>query len=310
MNTARDDAWPDLALPVICAPMFRVSGVELVLGACRAGVIGAFPALNARTSAELDEWLAVLGSQLKAETAPGRRNPAPIAVNLIVHRTNKRLEADLAVCVAHRVPLVISSVGDPASIVRVVKGYGGQIYHDVATVAHARKAAAAGVDGLVLLCAGAGGQTGTLNPFAFISEVRRFWPGRVVISGGIATGDAIRAVRELGADLAYIGTYFMASRESMATDDHKRLLVASGSGDVVVGAGRFGALTSLLRSTVESAGIRLRMPSGDIPVNMNPGKEEVARWDSVKTAGQGVGMVRDIVPVSELVERLVAEYRG
>lgn len=310
MSTARDDAWPDLALPVICAPMFRVSGVELVLGACRAGVIGAFPSLNARTSAQLDEWLRILGSQLKTETAPGQRNPAPIAVNLIVHRTNKRLEADLAVCAAHRVPLVISSVGDPAPIVRVVKDYGGQIYHDVATVAHARKAAAAGVDGLVLLCAGAGGQTGTLNPFAFMDEVRRFWPGRVVLSGGIATGHAVRAVRELGADLAYIGTFFMASKESMASEDHKRLLVASGSGDVVVGAGRFGALTSLLRSTVEGAGIQLRMPSGDIPVNMDPGKEEAARWELVKTAGQGVGMVRDIVPVASLVERLAAEYRG
>jgi nitronate monooxygenase len=305
MTSLHKEKWLQLKLPVICAPMFRISGIDLVIGACRAGVIGAFPALNARTSEELDKWLTEIKTKLDGNT---QNQAAPYAVNLIVHKSNARLQADLRLCVKHKVPLVISSVGNPSVVVDAVHGYGGLIYHDVSTVEHAQKAAGANVDGLILLCAGAGGQTGTLNPFAFSTEVRSFWNGQLIIAGGISSGHAIRAVQELGANLAYIGTYFMASQEAMGGDERKQLLIVSNSGDVIAAAGRFGALTSLIKSTLEKAGITPQMPSKELIVNMLPSEQESARWSSVVTAGQGVGAIKDVVPIATLVDRLSSEY--
>ena len=305
MKLSPKEVWPQLRLPVICAPMFRISGIELVVEACHAGVIGAFPALNARTSEDLDQWLAEIKEKLNTNAVS---QSVPYAVNLIVHKSNARLQVDLLLCVKHRVPLVISSVGNPSSVVAAIHGYGGRVYHDVSTVEHARKAASAGVDGLILLCAGAGGQTGTLNPFAFFTEVRSFWSGELVIAGGISSGHAIRAVQELGASLAYIGTFFMASEEAMGGDERKQLLVASSSGDVIAAAGRFGALTSLIRSTLEKAGITPQMPSKELGINMLPSEQESARWASVVTAGQGVWAIKDVVPIDTLIDRLSLEY--
>jgi nitronate monooxygenase len=305
MNSVQKEKWPQLKLPAICAPMFRISGIDLVIGACRAGVIGAFPALNARTSEELDRWLTEIADKL--ENKP-QNLPAPYAVNLIVHKSNSRLQTDLELCVRHRVPLVISSVGNPAAVVDAVHGYGGCVYHDVSTVEHAKKAVCAGVDGLILLCAGSGGQTGTLNPFAFFTEVRSFWDGEVIIAGGISSGHAIRSVQNLGANLAYIGTYFMASQEAMGGDERKKLLIESNSSDVIVAAGRFGALTSLIKSTLEKAGITPQMPSKELGINMLLSEQESARWASVVTAGQGVGAIKDVVPIGTLIDRLSSEY--
>jgi nitronate monooxygenase len=245
----------------------------------------------------------------KLENTP-QNLPAPYAVNLIVHKSNARLQADLDLCVKHKVPLVISSVGNPSAVVDVVHGYGGLVYHDVSTAEHAKKAAGADVDGLILLCAGSGGQTGTLNPFAFLAEVRSFWSGQLIIAGAISSGHAIRAVRELGANLAYIGTYFMASQEAMGGDERKQLLIDSNSGDVIAAAGRFGALTSLIKSTLEKAGITPQMPSKELGVNMLPSEQESARWASVVTAGQGVGAIKDVVPIATLVNRLLLEYHS
>jgi nitronate monooxygenase len=234
----------------------------------------------------------------------------PYAVNLVVHRTNPRLKEDLAVCVDHKVPLVITSVGKPSDVVAAVKAYGGVIYHDVATTAQGLSAVACGIDGLILLCAGAGGQTGTLNPFSFLEEVREYWSGDVIISGGIATGRGVRAVQALGAAYAYIGTLFAATQESIADPGYKELLVASSSKDIVAVAGRFGALTSIIRKTLLDAGLPEQAPGPGIPVNLNPAPEVAAQWASVRSAGQGVGSVRRVAPVAEIIERLVKEYEA
>ena len=294
-----------LRLPVIAAPMFRVSGPDLVIAACRAGVIGSFPTANCRTVADLDDWL--------GRIAAGSAGGAPFAPNLIVHRSNPRLEEDAALVAAHRAPMVIASVGSPAPIMDRIKGYGGLVFADVASMRHARKAIAAGVDGLVLLSAGAGGQTGWANPFAFVRAVRAIWDGPVVLAGGIADGTAVRAARALGADLAYMGTRFIATAESMADPAYKRMLVDSELDDVMLTRAFTGLPASMLRPSITAAGLDPdALPERgtiDVATDINP-DGRAKRWKDIWSAGHSVSGVGDVPTVAELVDRLAAGYEG
>lgn len=295
-----------LALPVIAAPMFLVSGVEMVVAACRAGIVGAFPAPNARTAADLDAMCAGITGALA-----GSPKAAPWAINLITHATYERLNAELEIIARYRPALVITALGSPEPPLRTVKQYGGLVFSDVATVAQAKKAIAVGADGLVLLCAGAGGHTGIYNPFAFIREVRQFWPGPLVLSGGIADAAGIRAAEILGADLVYMGTRFIAALESMASDGYRKMLVESGLADIVTSAAVTGVSASWLRASLEETGWSAeklaagtqRKPdfSGDI------GAESKA-WKNVWAAGQGVGQVKKIEPIADIVASLKQDY--
>src|SRR5262245_9958018 len=244
-----------LRLPLIAAPMFLVSGPALVSAACRAGVIAAFPTANCRTLAELEAWLADMGEDLKRAADESGRAPAPLCPNLIVHRSNPRVADDLGVVLRHRVEMVITSVGSPEPVMQPLKDVGCLVLADVASVRHAEKAVAAGVDGLVLLTAGAGGQTGWVNPFAFVRAVRTFWDGIVVMAGGMADGQAVAAAQTLGCDLAYMGTKFIATRESLAKDAYKRMLVQSQLDDVLLTRAFTGLQSNLLRPSVAAAGL-------------------------------------------------------
>ena len=306
----RDELLPTLRLPTICAPMFLVSGPELVVAACRAGVVGAFPTINARTPDELSRWLSDIRDGL-AGAPPGAPLP-PFAANLIVHRTNSRLGPDLERCIQHEVPLVITSVGDPGDVVERVHAYGGRVLHDVASVRHARRAAAAGVDGMVLLCAGAGGQTGRLNPFAFVSEVRRFFDGLLAVAGGVTEGRSIAAIEVAGADLAYLGTAFIATRESRANDAYKTMVVDSGADDVLLTLGRTGLPSNMLAPSLERAGwSRDRLPPIGTDIDLTTLlDDDTSPWRDIWSAGHGVGGVTTADTTADVVARLQLEYEA
>ena len=292
-----------LRLPLIAAPMFLVSGPELVVAACHAGVIGSFPTANCRTVAELDDWL--------GRIAAGAAGGAPFAANLIVHRTNSRLDEDTDLVVRHRVPVVITSVGSPAAIVDRIHEYDGVVWADIASVRHAEKAIAAGVDGLVLLTAGAGGQTGWANPFAFVRAVRAIFDGTIILAGGLSDGVALRAAVTLGADLGYMGTRFIATGESMAADSYKRLLVESRIDDVLLTSAFTGLPTSMLRPSIQAAGLDPdALPARgmiDVATDINP-ELRPKRWKDIRSAGHSVSGVMDVPAVADLVARLAGEY--
>lgn len=292
-----------LRLPAIAAPMFLVSGPDLVVAACQAGVIGSFPTANCRTLDDLDEWL----GRIARETA----GAAPFAPNLIVHKSNQRLAEDTALVVKHRAPLVIASVGSPAPIMDAIKGYGGLVFADIASMRHAEKAIATGVDGLILLTAGAGGQTGWANPFAFVRAVRQIYDGPVVLAGGVADGVAIKAAQALGCDLAYLGTRFIATRESMAADAYKAMLVESSMDDVMLTSAFTGLPTSKLRPSIVAAGLEPdALPARgmiDVSTDINPEKRP-KRWKDTWSAGHSVSGVDGVPTVAELVDRLAEEY--
>ncbi len=293
-----------LRLPVIAAPMFLVSGPDLVVEACRAGIVGTFPALNQRTSDGYHAWLTEIAERLAAVPSG---NPAPFGVNLVAHRSNVRLAEDLKVTVAHRVPLVITSLGVDPAVIDAVHGYGGSVFHDVVSVRHAAKAAQAGVDGLIAVCGGAGGHAGTLNPFAFVSELRRLFSGTVVLGGAISTGRHVAAARVLGADLAYIGTRFIATRESMASPAYKDMLVASDAAAVLYTPAVSGISGNFLRASLVAAGIDVER-NGRASLDFGTG--EIKAWRDVWSAGQGVGEIHDIPGMAELVDALEAGYRA
>jgi nitronate monooxygenase len=296
-----------LKLPLIAAPMFLVSGPALVIAACRAGVIGAFPTANCRTIEELDAWL----GEIKAATD----GVAPFCPNLIVHRSNPRVADDLAAVLRARPEMVITSVGSPEPVMKPLKEAGCLVLADVASVRHAEKAVAAGVDGLVLLTAGAGGQTGWVNPFAFVRAVRQFWDGIVVMAGGMADGQAIAAAELLGCDLAYMGTKFIATRESLAKPQYKEMLVRSRLDDVLLTRAFTGLETNMLRPSIAAAGLDPEnLPERgaiDIAKDISAAEREQPnskRWKDIWSAGHSVSGVADIPSVAELVERTAAEY--
>ncbi|HZX30329.1 MAG TPA: nitronate monooxygenase family protein [Rhodocyclaceae bacterium] len=292
-----------LALPVICAPMFIVSNPELVIAQCKSGIVGSFPALNARPKEELDLWLD------RIETAlAGDPKAAPFAVNQIIHQSNERLDHDLDVCIRHKVPLIITSLRAPTDIVPAVHGYGGLVFHDVINVRHAEKALEAGVDGLILVCAGAGGHAGTLNPFALVAEIRRFYDGPIALSGSITNGSAVLAAQAMGADFAYVGTRFIATREANAVERYKECIVESGANDVVYTPYFTGVHGNYLKASIEAAGLDpANLPQRD-KTAMDFGGGAAKAWRDIWGAGQGVGGIADILPAAELVSRMKEEY--
>lgn len=299
-----------LRLPLIAAPMFLVSGPALVTAACRAGVIGSFPTANCRTVDELDHWLAAIRDGVDAASAP-------FCPNLIVHRSNPRVADDLAAVVRHKAEIVITSVGSPEPVMKPLKDAGCLVLADVASVRHAEKAVAAGVDGLVLLTAGAGGQTGWANPFAFVRAVRQFWDGIVVMAGGMADGHAVAAARTLGCDLAYMGTKFIATRESLAKDAYKAMLVKSRLDDVLLTRAFTGLETNMLRPSVAAAGLDPdNLPARgaiDISKDINAAERDrpdAKRWKDIWSAGHSVSGVGDVPSVAELIERTAREYEA
>lgn len=290
-----------MRLPAIVAPMFLISGPELVLAACRAGMIGAFPAPNARTPDILDEWL----TQITAALTPA---DAPWAANLVMHSSYARRQEDLELVVRHRAPIVITALGSPRDAVAAVHAYGGLVFADVNSVEFAAKAASTGVDGLVLVAAGAGGHTGQLTGFAFVDAVREFWDGAIVLGGGISTGRGVRAAEVLGADFAYLGTRFIATRESLASDAYRDMLVASSAADIVCSAAITGVPANWLRPSLVAGGYDVESLAAAKPVDFGMPQEGAKPWKNVWSAGQGVGVIREVVGVADLVAQLAQEY--
>ena len=300
----------NLTLPVVASPMFIVSYPELVLAQCKAGIVGSFPALNARPAELLDEWLTQIEEALGAHRAahPDAK-VGPIAVNQIVHQSNVRLEQDVRICVEHKVPIFITSLRAPAKeIIDAVHSYGGIVLHDVINLRHAQKALEAGVDGLILVAAGAGGHAGTTSPFALVGEVRRIFDGPIVLSGSIANGGSILAAQAMGADLAYMGTRFIATQEAHAVDDYKRAIVNSSASDIIYTNLFTGVHGNYIRESILNAGLDPdALPESD-KTKMNFGSDKAKAWKDIWGAGQGVGLMDDVPSVAQLVERLKREY--
>lgn len=291
-----------LRLPAIASPMFLTSGPDLVVETCKAGIIGTFPALNQRSSEGFRDWLHEIKARLAAVP-----DAAPYGVNLIVHKSNPRLEADLAICVEEKVPLVITSLGAVSELVDAVHGYGGVVFHDVINARHGRSAARAGVDGLIAVAAGAGGHAGTTNPFALVSELRSFFAGTIVLAGAINTGAQIAAARLMGADMAYLGTRFLVTRESLVSEAQKRMVVESGAADVIYTPSISGVAANFLRASIAAAGLDPdNLPS---PEDMDI-TSEASAWRDIWSAGQGAGGIHDIPGAADLVARLREEYRA
>src|SRR6201999_900522 len=301
----------NLALPVVASPMFIVSYPELVLAQCKAGIVGSFPALNARPAELLEEWLTQIQTQLAEHKAA---NPdaiiGPIAVNQIVHQSNTRLEHDVRVCVEHKVPIFITSLRAPArEIVDAVHSYGGIVLHDVINLRHAQKALEAGVDGLILVASGAGGQAGAGGPFALVGEVRRMFDGPIILSGSIANGGSVLAAQAMGADLAYMGTRFIATQEAHAVDSYKQAIVNSTASDIIYTNLFTGVHGNYIRESIVNAGLDPEaLPESD-KTKMNFGNDKAKAWKDIWGAGQGVGLMDDVPGVAELVARLKREYR-
>jgi len=295
-----------LKLPVIAAPMFIAGNPKLVIEQCKAGIVGSFPALNARPKEALDGWLTEIETALASQA-----DAAPYAVNQIVHKSNDRLAHDVEVCIRHKVPITITSLRAPTEVVAGVHSYGGIVLHDVINVRHAEKALEAGVDGLILVCAGAGGHAGTLSPFALIGEVRRFFDGPIVLSGAIASGYSILAALAAGADLAYIGTRFLATPEASVPDRYKEEILKAAASDIVYTDLFSGVHGNYLKHSVVNAGFDpLNLPKSD-PNKMNfgsAGGAEKKVWRDIWSAGQGVGQIDKVMPVREVVRQLADEY--
>ncbi|MGF2733801.1 NAD(P)H-dependent flavin oxidoreductase [Marinobacter sp. DUT-1] len=303
-----------LSLPLVAAPMFLISGPELALACCKEGIVGSFPALNQRTSEGFEQWLVQMHEELDRFRAD---NPdatvAPWAVNLIVHRSNPRWQADLELCVKHKVPMVITSLGAASQVVDAVHSYGGVVFHDVTNQKHARKAAEAGVDGIIAVAAGAGGHAGTINPFVLVHEIREVFDGTILLAGGLSHGEDILAAQALGAELAYVGTRFINTTESQAEDAYRNMIIEAVSADIIHTPAVSGVPASFMRQSLEAAGYEMDKlnQAGDINYGekLKPVDDEAKAWKTVWSAGQGVSQIHDVLSVSDLVDRLKTEYR-
>ena len=303
----------NISIPVIGAPLFLVSGPDLVIAQCKAGIIGSFPALNARPQHVLEEWIV----RIKTELAQYKKeNPdakvAPFAVNQICHGSNDRLMQDMETCVKHEVPIIITSLRPPAEVVEAAHSYGGLVYHDVISVRHAKKAAEQGVDGLILVCAGAGGHAGALSPFALLREVKKWFDGTVILSGSIGDGHAVASAIALGADFAYLGTRFIATEEANADPEYKRMLEASAAEDIVYSSLFTGVHGNYLKPSIKNAGLDPdNLPDAD-KSSMNfgsGGNTDSKAWKDIWGSGQGIGNIKDSPSVEELVGRIESEYK-
>jgi nitronate monooxygenase len=304
-----------LRLPAIGAPLFIVSNPDLVIAQCKAGIVGAFPALNARPASRLDEWLSRIQEELAAHDAAHPDRPAaPFAVNQIVHRSNPRLEQDLEVCARHKVPIVITSLGARPEVNQAVQGWGGITLHDIINITFARKAIEKGADGLIAVAAGAGGHAGTTSPFALVQEIREFFDGPLALSGSIATGRAIRAAQMIGADFGYIGSPFIATAEANAPDAYKRMIVEGASGDIVYSNAFTGVHGNYLKSSIAAAGLDPDSLAEVAPAKMDFGARleggDAKAWRDIWGSGQGIGAVKDVIPAADLVARLAREYEA
>jgi nitronate monooxygenase len=301
----------NLRLPVVASPLFIISHPELTLAQCKAGVVGSFPALNARPESQLDEWLAMLTEDLAAHNAANPERPAaPFAVNQIVHTSNKRLEHDLGLCVKYKVPIVISSLGAVPEVNAAIHSYGGIVLHDIINNRHANSAIRKGADGLIAVATGAGGHAGTLSPFALVQEIREWFDGPLLLAGAIANGGAILAAQAMGADMAYIGSPFIATKEARATDAYKQAIVDAQASDIIYSNYFTGIHGNYMKASIIAAGLDPdNLPEAD------PSKMDFAAaatgakaWKDIWGAGQGVGAVKAVEPVSALVDRLASEY--
>lgn len=294
------DTWSGrLKLPAVAAPMFLASGPELVIETCRSGLVGTFPALNQRTTDGLVEWLEQLNGAMTDDDAP-------YGVNLIVHRSNPRLKADLEQVVTYKVPLVITSLGAVPEVVKAVHSYGGLVFHDVINRRHAEKAVEAGVDGIIAICAGAGGHAGTLSPFALVPEIRQIFNGTILLGGAMSSGSHVVAARALGADMAYMGTRFIAAQESLVPEAQKQMILDSSAGDVVYTPAISGVNANFMRASIEAAGFD---PDNLPPPGKLDMESEAKAWKTVWSGGQGVGSIKDVPSAADLCHRLLVEYR-
>ncbi len=301
----------NVPFPVIASPMFILSNPKLVIEQCKAGVVGSMPALNARPAAQLEDWLAEITETLAAYNAANPDKPAaPFAINQIVHKSNDRLEHDLALCVKYKVPVIITSLGARTDVNEAVHSYGGVVLHDVINNKFAQKAIEKGADGLIAVAAGAGGHAGTTSPFALIQEIREWFTGPLALSGSIATGRAILAARAMGADFAYIGSAFIATEEARAADAYKQMIVDSNSADIVYSSKFTGVPGNYLRGSIVAAGLDPEALGNGDPSQMSfgSGESSAKAWKDIWGSGQGIGAIKKIVPTAELVARLKAEY--
>jgi|TARA_B100001765_G_scaffold56357_1_gene33456 nitronate monooxygenase len=302
-----------LSIPVIAAPLFLISGPRLVIECCKNGIVGTFPALNQRTSEGFEEWLIQIKSELDEFEKETGKKPAPFGVNLIVHNTNPRVRADLKICIKHKVPIVITSLGAVSRLVDAVHSYGGLVFHDIVKKRHAEKATEAGVDGLILVAAGAGGHAGTINPMALISEIKSFFNKTVILSGCISNGRDVASALQMGADLAYMGTRFINTKESRAPEDYKQMIIDSSATDIVYTAAVSGVPASFLRPSLESMGITEEMwgrkAKMDFGKELDAAQAEAKAWSTIWSAGQGVTSISDDLPVQELVDKITNEFK-
>ena len=306
--------FESLSLPVIAAPMFLISGPKLVIECCKNGIIGTFPALNQRTTEGFEQWIIEIKTALKEFESETGKKAAPFGVNLIVHQTNPRVQADLAICIKHQVPLIITSLGAVPQLVGAVHSYGGMVFHDVIKKRHAEKAAEAGVDGLILVCAGAGGHAGTLNPMPFVAEIKKFFKKTILLSGCISNGRDVASALQMGADLAYMGTRFINTKESKAPEDYRKMIIESGANDIVYTAAISGVSANFLRPSLEAMGISEEMLSRskkiDFGNELSAMEKEAKAWSTIWSAGQGVTNISDNPSVKDLIDLMKKEFKA
>ena len=309
---SKPDFYSDLKIPAIAAPLFLISGPKLVIECCKNGVVGTFPALNQRTTAGFEEWVIKIKNELEEFEKQTGKKAAPFGVNLIVHNTNPRIKDDLMVCVKHKVPIVITSLGAVSQLVGAVHSYGGIVYHDVIKKRHAEKAAEAGVDGLVLVSAGAGGHGGTINPMSLIAEIKKFFKKTIILSGCISKGRDIASAIQMGADFAYMGTRFINTKESLADEEYKKMIINSNANDIVYTAAVSGVNANFLKPSLEAMGISEEMWENskkiDFGKELSSAEAEAKAWKTIWSAGQGVTSITDTLTVQDLVEKLKKEF--
>ena len=303
-----------LSLPLVAAPMFLISTPKLVIECCKNGIVGTFPALNQRSTAAFEDWVVEIKTGLAAFEAATGKKAAPFGVNLIVHNSNPRVMADLEIIVKHQVPLVITSLGAVSQLVDAVHSYGGLVFHDVVKKRHAEKAAEAGVDGLILVCAGAGGHAGLLNPIPFITEVRSFYKKTILLSGCLSSGQDVASAMQMGADLAYMGTRFINTTEAKVEQEYQDMIIESGTTDIVYTAAISGVYANFLQKSLENNDIPKEMwdraAKIDFGKELDAEKAETKAWKTIWSAGQGVATIHDIMPTADLVAKMKAEFRA
>jgi nitronate monooxygenase len=310
MISIKNTLTQNLSLPVVAAPMFLISGPELVIECCKAGIIGTFPALNQRTTEGFEEWVIQIKTEIEIWEAETGKKAAPFGVNLIVHQTNPRVQADLMICMKHKVPLIITSLGAVSEVVDAVHSYGGMIFHDVIKKRHAEKAIEAGVDGLILVCAGAGGHAGVLNPIPFVNEIKQIFDGVILLAGSLSTGGDVASAMQIGADLAYMGTRFINTTESRAPEQYQDMINESQTSDVVYTAAISGVAANFLKKSLQAGGISEDLWESKGKIDF--GKEldtEAKAWKTIWSAGQGVTSIDDSLPLADLLARMQNEFK-